>query len=122
VYTASNPSAVLLAFFSRGAHRRRRRRHRAVALATAVHGTILRTVTPENKPCPTLDRGIKRARFSVLTGVKHPSILVECGFLSHPYEARLVHNEAYRNTMATGIAMAVLKYRGAVTRKPAAKP
>lgn len=93
-----------------------------VALATAVHGTILRTLTPEKKPCYTLDRGIKRARFSVLTGVKHPSILVECGFLSHPYEARLVHTESYRNTMATGIAMAVLKYRGAVTKKPAAKP
>lgn len=93
-----------------------------VALATATHGTILRTLTQKGKPCPTLDRGIKRARFSVLTGVKHPSILVECGFLSHPYEARLVHNESYRNTMATGITMAVLKYRGAVTKKPVAKP
>jgi N-acetylmuramoyl-L-alanine amidase len=93
-----------------------------VALATAVHGTILRVLTPEDKPCYTLDRGIKRARFSVLTGVKHPSILVECGFLSHPYEARLVHTESYRNTMATGITKAVMKYRGAVTKKPAAKP
>jgi N-acetylmuramoyl-L-alanine amidase len=92
-----------------------------VALATAVHGTILRTLTPKDKPCYTLDRGIKRARFSVLTGVKHPSILVECGFLSHPYEARLVHTESYRNTVAKGIAAAVIKYRGAVS-KPAPKP
>lgn len=93
-----------------------------VALATATHGTILRTLTPKGKPCYTLDRGIKRARFSVLTGVKHPSILVECGFLSHPYEARLVHTESYRNTIANGIALAVLKYRGAVTKKPGANP
>jgi N-acetylmuramoyl-L-alanine amidase len=90
-----------------------------VALATAVHGTILRTLTPEDKPCYTLDRGIKRARFSVLTGVKHPSILVECGFLSHPYEARLVHTESYRVTIAKGITAAVMKYRGAVSKKPA---
>lgn len=89
-----------------------------VALATAVHGTILRTLTPKGKPPNTLDRGIKRARFSVLTGVKHPSILVECGFLSHPYEARLVHTEAFRNTIAAGITGAVMKYRGAVTKKP----
>jgi N-acetylmuramoyl-L-alanine amidase len=91
-----------------------------VALATAVHGTVLRHLTiPETKKCYTLDRGIKRARFSVLTGVKHPSILVECGFLSHPYEARLVHTESYRNTIAKGLTAAVMKYRGAVSKKPA---
>jgi N-acetylmuramoyl-L-alanine amidase len=55
----------------------------------------------------------------VLTGVKHPSILVECGFLSHPYEARLVHTESYRVTIAKGITAAVMKYRGAVSKKPA---
>jgi N-acetylmuramoyl-L-alanine amidase len=87
-----------------------------VALATAVHGTMLNLVNKEKNY--TLDRGIKRARFSVLTGVKHPSILVECGFLSHPYEARLVHTEAYRKIVADSIGLAVLKYRGAVTRKP----
>ncbi len=94
-----------------------------VALATAVHGSILYHLKdPKTKKSPTLDRGIKRARFSVLTGVKHPSILVECGFLTHPYEARLIHNEAYRNTVANGIAAAVSKYRTAVSKKTAPKP
>jgi len=70
----------------------------------------------------TFDRGIKRARFSVLTGVRHPSILVECGFMTHSYEARLIHTEAYRTAVTNGIAEAVERYRTAVTKKPVTKP
>lgn len=87
-----------------------------VALATAIHGSVSRRLGKN-----TLDRGIKRARFSVLTGVKHPSILIECGFMTHPYEARLIHNEAYRKAVVTGIAEAIAKYRMAVSRKPAGR-
>jgi N-acetylmuramoyl-L-alanine amidase len=88
-----------------------------VALATAVHGCMSRRLGKN-----TFDRGIKRARFSVLTGVRHPSILVECGFMTHPYEARLIHTEAYRNAVTNGIAEAVERYRAAVTKKPVTKP
>ncbi len=80
-----------------------------IALATAVHGSVLRRLG-EN----SFDRGIKRARYSVLTGVKHPAILLEGGFMSHPYEARLIHNEAYQNALANGVCDAVIKYRLAV--------
>jgi N-acetylmuramoyl-L-alanine amidase len=88
-----------------------------VALATAVHGSMLSTLkdTKTGKPY-TLDRGIKRARFSVLTGVKHPSILVECGFMTHQYEARLIHNQVYQRTLAKSIGFAIQKYRFAVSR------
>jgi len=88
-----------------------------VALATAVHGCLARRLDKN-----TFDRGIKRARFSVLTGVQHPSILVECGFMTHPYEARMIHNEAYRNAVVKGIVDAVDRYRKAVSLKPPAKP
>jgi N-acetylmuramoyl-L-alanine amidase len=91
-----------------------------VALATAVHGSLL-TILKLAKT-DTMDRGIKRARFSVLTGVKHPAILVECGFLTHSYEARLIQNENYRNTVAAGIAAAVRKYSKAVSKDPAPNP
>lgn len=87
-----------------------------VALATAVHGRMLRRLGKN-----TFDRGIKRARFSVLTGVKHPAILFEGGFMSHPYEARLIHNETYRANIATGIAEAVELYRRALTAKTAVR-
>ena len=88
-----------------------------IALATSVHGSILRRLGKN-----TLDRGIKRARFSVLSGVRHPAILLEGGFLSHPYEARLIENEAYQNAIAAGIVDAIAKYRLAVGKNPAAPP
>lgn len=83
-----------------------------VALATAIHGCITRRLGKN-----TLDRGIKRARFNVLSGVKHPSVLLECGFMTHPTEARLIHNPAYRKQVVTGIAEAIAKYRFAVSKK-----
>jgi N-acetylmuramoyl-L-alanine amidase len=91
-----------------------------VALATAIHGTLLTTLKDKKTGKPyTLDRGIKRARFSVLSGVKHPSVLVECGFMTHPYEARLINDPGYQRTLAKSIAFAVQKYRAAVGRPQA---
>jgi N-acetylmuramoyl-L-alanine amidase len=88
-----------------------------IALATAVHGSVLRRLGTN-----TFDRGIKRARFSVLSGVRHPAILFEGGFMSHGYEARLIHNDKYQAAVAAGVVDAVVKYRFAVSRKPAARP
>ena len=84
-----------------------------IALATSVHGSMLRRIKKH-----TFDRGIKRARFSVLSGVRHPAILFEGGFMSHPHEARLIANEAYQNELAHGMVDAIVKYRFAVGRKP----
>ncbi|KAB2641102.1 MAG: N-acetylmuramoyl-L-alanine amidase [Verrucomicrobia bacterium] len=85
-----------------------------MALATSAHGSVLRTLGTN-----TFDRGIKRARYTVLSGITHPAILLEGGFLSHPYEARLIDNEKYQAALASGIAKAVDKYRVAVTPPPA---
>ncbi len=83
-----------------------------IALATSVHGSLLRRLQKH-----TFDRGIKRARFSVLSGVRHPAILMEGGFMTHPQEARLIDNDAYQNTLANSIVDAVTKYRFAVSGK-----
>lgn len=88
-----------------------------IALATAIHGSVLRRLGKN-----TFDRGIKRARFSVLSGVKHPAVLFEGGFMSHPYEARLIANEAYQNAIAAGMVDAIARYRFAVGRKPTTPP
>ncbi len=90
-----------------------------VALATAVHGSVLNHLN-EDKTY-TLDRGIKRARFSVLTGVKHPAILFEGGFMSHPYEAKLIHTPGYRNAIAAGMLKGIVKYRSALNAGTVAK-
>ncbi|MFD2257240.1 N-acetylmuramoyl-L-alanine amidase [Luteolibacter algae] len=86
-----------------------------IALATALHGSVLRRLGNN-----TLDRGIKRARFSVLSGVKHPAVLFEGGFMSHPYEAKLIANESFQAAIAAGMVDAIARYRYAVGRKPTA--
>lgn len=89
-----------------------------IALATAIHGSVIRRLGKN-----TLDRGIKRARFSVLSGVNHPAVLFEGGFMSHPQEARLIANEAYQAALAAGIVDAITRYRFAVgAKKQPAKP
>jgi len=86
-----------------------------IALATALHGSVLRRLGNN-----TFDRGIKRARFSVLSGVRHPAILFEGGFMSHPYEARLIANESFQAAIAAGMVDAIARYRFAVGRKQTA--
>lgn len=77
-----------------------------IALATAVHGWALFKLGSR-----TLDRGIKRARFSVLSGVKHPAVLIEGGFMSHPYESRMIDTAPYQQALADGIVFAIKRYR-----------
>lgn len=86
-----------------------------VALAMAVHGSVLWRLGTN-----TFDRGIKRARFSVLSGVRHPAILFEGGFMSHGFEAKLIANDKYQEALAAGIIDAIAKYQRAVTRKTTA--
>ena len=87
-----------------------------IALATSVHGSVLRHLQGY-----TFDRGIKHARFSVLSGVRHPAILLEGGFLSHPYEAGLIANPKYQDALAKGVVEAISKYRFAVGGTPTVK-
>ena len=86
-----------------------------IALATAVHWGSLQMLARANLTVP--DRGIRRARSSVLTGIKHPAILFEGGFMSHPREKYLIHNPNYQRTLAKAIAEAVAFYRKATLQK-----
>lgn len=79
-----------------------------IALASAVQTRMLRTKLE--------DRGIKRARFSVLCTIKHPAILVECGFMSNAKEAELIRTDQYHNFVAAAIADGVAAYKGALNR------
>ena len=86
-----------------------------IALATAVHWSSLQMLARANLTVP--DRGIRRARYSVLTGIKHPAILFEGGFLSHPREKYLINNPNYQRTLAKAISEAILFYRKATLQK-----
>jgi N-acetylmuramoyl-L-alanine amidase len=77
-----------------------------LTLAAAVHWEVLRSLQQKAK-MPISDRGIRRARYNVLSGIKHPAVLIEGGFLSHPTEQGLIHTALYQETMAQAIADAV---------------
>lgn len=63
------------------------------------------------------DRGIKRARFTVLEGAPCPALLVECGFLSHPEEGARLLDPDYRDRIAEGISRGITEFIEA-TRRP----
>jgi hypothetical protein len=55
----------------------------------------------------TDNRGIRRRGYFVLRRTTIPSILVECGFLTNPSEARLALQSSYRDRLAEAIAAGV---------------
>jgi N-acetylmuramoyl-L-alanine amidase len=78
-----------------------------IALATATHAAMV-------VRSRMYDRGIKRARFVVIRDITIPGVLVEGGFLSNDFDARLIATPAYRQQMASSILLAVQNYRRAV--------
>lgn len=91
----------------------------SVALATAVHSRTLMFLNNARygNNFRIADRGIKHARFNVLTGIKIPAILLEGGFLSNRKEAGKVHSSAYQYTLASAIARAIDVYRQSINRR-----
>jgi N-acetylmuramoyl-L-alanine amidase len=61
-------------------------------------------------PLGLTDRGFKRARYAVLRHAPCPAVLVECGFLSHTNDTRLLSDPAYRDLLATAIADGIIAY------------
>jgi N-acetylmuramoyl-L-alanine amidase len=55
------------------------------------------------------NRGVKRARFHVLRNNVRPAVLVECGFLSNPGDARKARSASYRQRVADAIVRGIVK-------------
>lgn len=85
----------------------------SVALSTSIHGSAVRRLGRN-----TTDAGIQRDGNSVLSGVKHPALQINAGYMTHPYEAKLINNGAYQNAIASGIVDGILRYRYAIAKKP----
>lgn len=62
----------------------------------------------------TMDRGLKRARFKVLTLLKCPAVLLESGYITNDAEARRIDTPAYRDTLAGAIATGIRAYAAQV--------
>lgn len=78
-----------------------------IALATAVHARVVSTYK-------LIDRGIKRAQWTVLTGCTRPGILFEGGFVTNGSECRLIASDTYRKALSETIGEAVVNYRKAL--------
>lgn len=78
-----------------------------MALATATHAALV-------VKSRLYDRGIKRARFVVIRDIQIPGVLIEGGFLSNSYDAKVIATAEYRQQMAGAIVTAVNNYRRAV--------
>ena len=76
-------------------------------LAYEVHKSLLR-FTGSN------DRGVRHARFYVLRNSCCPSILIECGFLSHPEEGAALAKNTLENKIVAGILSGLARYAAAV--------
>lgn len=74
-----------------------------IALATALHSRAIKTTK-------AVDRGIQRARFSVLCTIECPAILYEGGFISHPKERLLISSDSYQNRVADALCEGVVSY------------
>ncbi len=81
-----------------------------IALATAVHANSLYKLR-------SVDRGVKRARYSVISGIEKPGILVEGGFVSSPAEGARIHRPEFRQTLADAIAGGIANYRKALMKR-----
>ncbi len=78
-----------------------------IALATAVHS---RTI----KASGAIDRGIQRARFSVLCTIRRPAILFEGGFVSNAKEGRRISSSVYQDKLAVAIVEGIVAYNANV--------
>jgi N-acetylmuramoyl-L-alanine amidase len=77
-----------------------------ILLAHQVHRQIVKLFPGD----PEADRGVKRARFVVLSTNVLPAILVEGGFLTNRMDLRLVDSPVYRQRLAQAIANGIMNY------------
>ena len=70
-------------------------------LAANIHRHVVAGTTSEN-------RGIRRRGYYVLRRTSIPAVLVECGFLTNPTEARLALQSSYRDGLADRIADGIM--------------
>ncbi len=89
-------------------------RRDSTRLAANIHKNVLAGAPSEN-------RGIRRRGYYVLRRTSIPSVLVECGFLTNPMEARLALKASYRQTLAENIARGIMGQPPLVVRAPASR-
>jgi N-acetylmuramoyl-L-alanine amidase len=86
----------------------------SLALASAIHYNLIGNTNTPN-------RGVRRRGYFVLRKTRIPAVLVECGFLTNPTEARNSQNSNYRQGLAENIARGI-RNRSAVAGQAVSGP
>ncbi len=86
----------------------------SAALAGAIYHSLLGHV-------PTVDRGLKHARFAVLRLSTVPAVLVECGFVTNVPESAQIGSPAWRARVAEAIVDGIDGYKDLAVNKQAPK-
>ena len=68
------------------------------------------------KRTQAVDRGVKRARFSVLRDISAPGALVEVGFISNPEEEKRLNSSAHIEKISRAIAEGIWVYHQTISR------
>ncbi len=68
------------------------------------------------------NRGIRGRPLYVVRHTRSPAALVECGFISNAFEARLIANTEYRDRLAKALAEGIMSYTKSRPRPPATPP
>jgi N-acetylmuramoyl-L-alanine amidase len=74
------------------------------ALAASIYHSLLGQV-------PTIDRGLKHARFAVLRLATVPAVLIECGFVSNGPESSLIGSPPWRERVAEAVVEGIGEYK-----------
>ena len=67
---------------------------------------------------PIANRGIKERGLYVVSHVQNPAVLVECGFLSNPFDAAQLNSADYREKLAASLAKGILNYQATQQLQP----
>lgn len=70
------------------------------------------------KKTQAFNRGTRAEQFYVVANVRHPSVLIEGGFLSNNDDLSKLTTENYREELAAAIADGILRYREVAAEKP----
>ena len=68
------------------------------------------------------NRGIRGRPLYVARHTRDPAVLVECGFINNPMEARMISNSGYRDLLARSIALGVARYQKSRPQAPKTPP
>ena len=75
------------------------------ALAESIRQSVVSDLQPENR------RGLKKSEgLYLLENSIHPTVLVECGFLSNPEECEKLSEKEYQKTLSFSIVCGIIKY------------